>query len=121
MGPLDSRRSRHTADRAGFHDHRRGSRSAAGDGRTMRTDGQVTPDESEARASFPTTHWSMVLHAGGDSESQAHAALETLCRAYWYPLYAFVRRQGRAHHEAQDGTQEFLARQLAAGGIAEAR
>ena len=72
-------------------------------------------------SSFPTTHWSVVLHAGAGSESQARLALETLCAQYWYPLYAFVRRQGRAHHEAQDCTQEFLARLLASGGIAAAR
>src|SRR6185503_5342553 len=70
---------------------------------------------------FPTTHWSVVLHAGAGSDSQVHAALESLCRQYWYPLYAFVRRQGRAHHEAEDCTQEFLARLLASDGIARAR
>ena len=51
-----------------------------------------------AHSSFPTTHWSVVINAGTGSESQAHAALETLCRQYWYPLYAFTRRHGRAHH-----------------------
>jgi RNA polymerase sigma-70 factor (ECF subfamily) len=70
---------------------------------------------------FPTTHWSVVLHAGAGSESQVHAALESLCRQYWYPLYAFVRRQGRSHHEAEDCTQEFLARLLASEGVARAR
>ena len=70
---------------------------------------------------FPKTHWSVVLHAGAGSESQVHAALESLCRQYWYPLYAFVRRQGRSHHEAEDCTQEFLARLLASDGVARAR
>ena len=74
-----------------------------------------------ARGSFPTTHWSVVINAGAGSESQAHAALETLCRQYWYPLYHFVRRHGRSHHEAEDCTQEFLARLLAADGLARAR
>ena len=55
------------------------------------------------------------------SEWQSRAALEILCRDYWYPLYGYMRRQGRAHHEAQDFTQEFLARLLAAGGMAELR
>ncbi|HEX5219681.1 MAG TPA: sigma-70 family RNA polymerase sigma factor [Verrucomicrobiae bacterium] len=55
---------------------------------------------------FNTTHWSVVLQAaGGDSSS---AALERLCRTYWYPLYAFVRRQGHEVHEAQDLTQGFF-------------
>jgi len=74
-----------------------------------------------AHSSFPTTHWSVVINAGTGSESQAHAALETLCRQYWYPLYAFTRRHGRAHHEAEDCTQEFLARLLADDGLARAR
>jgi DNA-directed RNA polymerase specialized sigma24 family protein len=74
-----------------------------------------------AHGSFPTTHWSVVINAGAGSESQARAALETLCGQYWYPLYAFARRHGRSHHEAEDCTQEFLARLLAANGVASAR
>lgn len=74
-----------------------------------------------ARRSFPTTHWSLVVNAGADSEPAAQTALETLCRQYWYPLYGFIRRQGRAHHEAQDCTQEFLARLLATGAMTAAR
>jgi RNA polymerase sigma factor (sigma-70 family) len=72
-------------------------------------------------SSFPTTHWSIVVNAGAGSESQARSALETLCRQYWYPLYLFIRRQGRPHHEAEDCTQEFLARLLATDGMARAR
>ncbi len=63
----------------------------------------------------------MVLRAGEGSESQVRSALESLCRQYWYPLYTFVRRQGRAHHEAEDCTQEFLARLLASDGVERAR
>lgn len=70
---------------------------------------------------FPCTQWSVVLQAGGQSGSEARAALEVLCRLYWYPLYAFIRRQGRSHHEAEDCTQEFLARLLAHAGVAHAR
>jgi RNA polymerase sigma-70 factor (ECF subfamily) len=70
---------------------------------------------------FPTTHWSVVINAGTGSESQARAALETLCRQYWYPLYHFVRRHGRSHHEAEDCTQDFLARLLAADRVGRAR
>jgi RNA polymerase sigma-70 factor (ECF subfamily) len=73
------------------------------------------------RSTFPTTQWSLVVHAGSGSESQARSALETLCRQYWYPLYSFVRRQGRPHHEAEDCTQEFLARLLVGDGVARAR
>jgi RNA polymerase sigma-70 factor (ECF subfamily) len=62
---------------------------------------------------FSTTHWSVVLAAGQTSSLQAGAALEKLCRTYWYPLYAYVRRQGQSPHDAQDLTQEFFARLLA--------
>jgi RNA polymerase sigma-70 factor (ECF subfamily) len=58
---------------------------------------------------FATTRWSVVLAAGGNN-TQAGAALGELCRLYWYPLYAFVRRQGHDAHDAQDLTQEFFAR-----------
>jgi RNA polymerase sigma-70 factor (ECF subfamily) len=60
---------------------------------------------------FCTTHWSLVLAARGDT-ARAQPALAALCHAYWYPLYAFVRRQGVAPHDAQDLTQEFFARLL---------
>ena len=51
--------------------------------------------------------------AGQTSSPQAAEALEKLCRTYWYPLYAYVRRQGHAAHDAQDLTQEFFSRLLA--------
>jgi DNA-directed RNA polymerase specialized sigma24 family protein len=89
--------------------------------RNMSPTFQMPVPPAGARGSFPTTHWSIVVHAASGTEAQARSALETLCGQYWYPLYAFVRRQGRPHHEAQDCTQEFLARLLAADGIARAR
>ncbi len=61
---------------------------------------------------FATTHWSAILMAGGDSSPVARRALEQLCHAYWYPLYAYVRRQGHNVEDAQDLTQEFFARLL---------
>ncbi|PYJ80180.1 MAG: RNA polymerase subunit sigma-24 [Verrucomicrobia bacterium] len=60
---------------------------------------------------FATTHWSVVLAARGES-TEANAALEKLCRTYWWPLYGFVRRQGYKPEEAQDLTQAFFARLL---------
>jgi len=59
-------------------------------------------------AAFTTTHWSVVLTAQGQSPA-AQKALEKLCRAYWWPLYGFVRRQGYSPEEAQDLTQSFFA------------
>jgi DNA-directed RNA polymerase specialized sigma24 family protein len=61
-------------------------------------------------ACFATTHWSVVLNARNVNGSAAHDALEVLCRTYYYPLYAFVRRQGCDAHAAQDLTQEFFHR-----------
>ena len=69
---------------------------------------------------FVTTHWSVVLRAGGDDSTVARAALEELCRAYWYPLYAFVRRQGRSPQDAEDLTQAFFTRLLEKSYIASA-
>jgi RNA polymerase sigma-70 factor (ECF subfamily) len=61
---------------------------------------------------FTTTHWSVVLAAGQTASPQSEAALEELCRTYWYPLYAFARRQGSSPEDAQDLTQGFFARFL---------
>jgi RNA polymerase sigma-70 factor (ECF subfamily) len=61
---------------------------------------------------FPTTQWHLVLLARGNLAHESRQALEVLCRTYWYPLYAFVRRQGYSPEEAQDLTQGFFARLL---------
>ena len=63
--------------------------------------------------SFKTTQWSVVVGAGRDDSPQASEAMAQLCRTYWYPLYAYVRRKGYNVHDAQDLTQEFFARLLA--------
>jgi RNA polymerase sigma-70 factor (ECF subfamily) len=62
-----------------------------------------------AGSDFRTTRWSLVLSAADPSAPQARQALDQLCGAYWHLLYAFVRRQGRDQHEAEDITQAFLA------------
>jgi RNA polymerase sigma-70 factor (ECF subfamily) len=61
---------------------------------------------------FTTTHWSVVLAAGQIGSLESELALETLCRGYWYPLYAYLRRRGHAPHDAQDLVQGFFARLL---------
>ena len=61
---------------------------------------------------FATTHWSLVLAAKDRASPQSQEALAALCAAYWYPLYAYVRRRGHDAHQAQDLTQEFFARLL---------
>lgn len=71
------------------------------------------PVEPTRHQWFATTHWSVVLTAKQGDASAAAGALEKLCRAYWLPLYAYIRRDGCDHTEAQDLTQEFFARLLA--------
>ncbi|HMC65784.1 MAG TPA: sigma-70 family RNA polymerase sigma factor [Gemmataceae bacterium] len=61
---------------------------------------------------FATTHWSIVLAARDRDSPQAQDALASLCASYWYPLYAFIRRQGFTADQSQDLTQEFVARLL---------
>jgi DNA-directed RNA polymerase specialized sigma24 family protein len=86
----------------------------------------MLPSENEAGSRpaqaewFQTTHWSVVLLAGHGGEAGARQALELLCRTYWYPLYAYVRRRGHGPEEAQDLTQEFFARLIANHDLARA-
>lgn len=68
--------------------------------------------EVARRPAFVTTHWSVVLAAGRSETTQARNALEQLCRTYWQPLYAYVRRCGHSPEDAKDLTQEFFARLL---------
>lgn len=70
------------------------------------------PSTSGGPGVFNTTHWSVVLEAGQEDSPQAAEALEWLCRTYWYPLYAYVRRQGQGPEDTQDRVQEFFARFL---------
>jgi RNA polymerase sigma factor (sigma-70 family) len=72
---------------------------------------RIAPGTQEAPIAFATTHWSVVLEAQGESPG-AHEALEKLCRAYWRPIYGFVRRQGVGLEEAEDITQGFFAQLL---------
>ena len=67
---------------------------------------------SDAPSVFPQTRWSVVLAARERYSPESGAALEAICRAYWYPLYAYVRRYGHSPHDAQDLTQEFFCRLL---------
>jgi len=62
---------------------------------------------------FATTHWSVVTSASKDESEQSLRALETLCRTYWYPVYAYVRRKACGPEEAQDLTQEFFSQLIA--------
>lgn len=76
---------------------------------------------AQAGGAFPRTQWSMIVRAGAESSPEAQSALEHLCQRYWYPLYAFIRRQGRSHHESEDCTQAFLAHLLTGARVSQAR
>jgi RNA polymerase sigma-70 factor (ECF subfamily) len=70
------------------------------------------PNPSPKMARFATTHWSVVRAAGHPASPGYRQALETLCKTYWFPLYAYMRRHGYDRHDAEDYTQEFFARLL---------
>ena len=69
-------------------------------------------DSSSQAKDFPTTLWTVVLHAGRDEAALAQAALEQLCQRYWYPLYSFIRRRAYSPYDAEDLTQAFFAQLL---------
>lgn len=69
---------------------------------------------------FPTTRWSRVISAGDADAPLAKESLAELCGAYWYPLYAYIRRRGHDPEKAKDLTQDFFARALERGLLAEA-
>lgn len=85
----------------------------------MPEDASAAEFQNAGPRDFRTTHWSMVLRAGDSQSPESARALERLCRLYWYPLYAFVRRKGHAHEEAQDLTQGFFEKFLAKDYLAD--
>ena len=68
-----------------------------------------TSAEVRSGGQFPSTRWSRIVAAGSRDSAEAGESLAELCEAYWYPLYAFIRRKGYAPEEARDQTQEFFA------------
>ena len=72
----------------------------------------TTQATAAPRDYFATTRWTVVLAASARSTPHADVALEELCRTYWYPLYAYVRRHGHSREDAEDLTQSFFARFL---------
>ncbi len=78
----------------------------------MVSESDPSAETAKPQSYFATTHWSVVLSARERGSPKSLEALETLCRAYWYPLYAYVRRRGRNAEDAQDLTQSFFARLL---------
>jgi RNA polymerase sigma-70 factor (ECF subfamily) len=78
----------------------------------MATIDQALNSPEQPKGWFTTTHWSVVLAAGDDAGPATGRAMEALCRTYWDPLYAYVRRCGHDTDDAQDLTQDFFARFL---------
>lgn len=81
---------------------------------------RVAPPVGAGATAFATTHWSLIVRAGDSRAEGGEAALQELCRLYWYPLYAFARRRGLTPADAEDLTQSFLADLLARGAVAKA-
>jgi DNA-directed RNA polymerase specialized sigma24 family protein len=71
-----------------------------------------------SNAQFPTTRWSQIVAAGDRADPDAHQALAELCAAYWYPLYAFVRRKGHPPEDAADLVQGTFFNLLDRNGLA---
>jgi RNA polymerase sigma factor (sigma-70 family) len=77
--------------------------------------------EDRARTDFTETQWTLVRTAGNKASPMAAAvALETLCKVYWLPIYAYVRRRGYSQHDAQDLTQDFFTRIISDNSFARA-
>lgn len=83
-----------------------------------------TPDSSSSDGAgssrFATTQWSLVARAANPDDSRSREALATLCERYWYPLYAFLRRNGHDAAAAQDLTQSFFLELLSKERLAQA-
>jgi RNA polymerase sigma-70 factor (ECF subfamily) len=69
-------------------------------------------NEGITQANFNQTQWTIILGAADQRLPGAEAALEQLCRTYWPPIYAFLRKQGRTPEDAKDLTQGFFAHLL---------
>ncbi len=78
------------------------------------------PDHS-LNASFPSTHWTLVHALQNGNPEDAAAAMEELCKGYWYPIYAFLRRSGHAAHDAEDLTQAFFHRLITENALLSAQ
>lgn len=87
--------------------------------RDMASAAEHVPVRNDSGDPFVTTRWSLVVAAGGGDDASA-SALAELCAAYWYPIYAYIRRRTTDAHEAQDLTQSFFERLLERNTVAAA-
>lgn len=77
--------------------------------------GFMAHPNTEEPARFPTTKWSRIVRASDLNEPSSNESLASLCKAYWYPLYAYIRKRGYDPESAADTTQEFFTRILEKG------
>ena len=70
---------------------------------------------------FPTTHWTLIQTVQEGSPEEAARAMEEICKNYWFPIYAYLRRSGRSAHDAEDITQAFFTQLIAEETIKHAR
>jgi DNA-directed RNA polymerase specialized sigma24 family protein len=82
------------------------------------SESESTRPESSTDGRFATTRWTIISTAAQQTGSpETHEALESLCKAYWYPLYAFLRRRGYGKDQAEDNTQAFFVHLLEKRGL----
>ena len=79
----------------------------------------MSGDFDAGDSQFHTTRWSMIVQAAGQGAESSSAALADLCSAYWYPVYAFIRRRGHSADDARDLAQDFFATLLEKGYLAD--
>ena len=70
---------------------------------------------------FPTTSWTLIRKVQQGSETEARRAMESICRSYWYPIYAFARRSGFGTQDAEDVTQWFFQDMISSESLQRAR
>lgn len=80
----------------------------------------MPPTSETGDPQFYTTQWSLVVAAAGEAGEASQMALADLCRAYWYPVYAFIRRRGHSAEDSRDLAQDFFATLLEKGYLADA-
>jgi RNA polymerase sigma-70 factor (ECF subfamily) len=79
---------------------------------------EQNPPSNAGDSRFPETQWSLVLRAGQAETPLTRDALNTLCKRYWYPIYAFIRRKGNDPEQARDLTQQYFCQLLNKGALA---
>ncbi len=83
--------------------------------------GDLEHAQASGASAFPATRWTLIVDLRSSDARAAGNAIEELCRLYWYPVYAFIRREGAGPEDAEDLTQGFFARFLERGDFLSAQ